>query len=246
MEDDVFDEINQAVVFEDVCKGRKGAICIDRNNLDHVPLVRSTTAFVNPAQAFVPIINRIIDEIQKHVNYRLHFNNALVELYTQDYKTMGEHTDQMQDLEDESFIALFSCYKRTNANKRMLTVRKKNHDQPPMEIDLTNNSVVIFSTNANKTHKHKIYLPTGHQHTSDWIGVTLRLSKTFLCFTHNVPYFAYTNVPLRLAKDEEKETIYHLRREENNNEDGATYPFLEYTLSPGDLLLPAPATPATL
>lgn len=49
------------------------------------------------------------------------------------------------------------------------------------KISMIHNSIIIFSTKTNKHHKHKIILDNMSD-DSEWMGVTFRLSKTFVSF----------------------------------------------------------------
>jgi len=54
IETNLFDELSSSTTFEDVGKGRKGAIIVNiKNNL--IPIIRTTTNYNNPVQNFLPI-----------------------------------------------------------------------------------------------------------------------------------------------------------------------------------------------
>lgn len=73
--------------------------------------MRTTTIYRNLNQKFLDIHYNIIESIKKATNNNnLQFNNALIEIYNCDYNKMGFHTDQSLDLEQNSYICIFSCY----------------------------------------------------------------------------------------------------------------------------------------
>jgi hypothetical protein len=85
-ERNLFDELSTNIELEDIVKGRQGANLIDfKNNL--VPLVRTTTNYSKPTQLFLPIHYQIIRDIKK-INENIELNNALIEIYDSNYKTM--------------------------------------------------------------------------------------------------------------------------------------------------------------
>jgi hypothetical protein len=110
-------------------------------------------------------------------------NNALVEVYDSTYTKMAFHTDQAQDLESGSHIALYSCYSDADAvPTRKLVIRAKTcnasqasqasqanqasqasqtnqtdqSESPVFEIVLLHNMVVVWSLDTNRKFQHKI------------------------------------------------------------------------------------------
>lgn len=114
-ENNLFDQLVKSNEFETVCTGRGGAILVNNIN-DIVPLVRSTTKYELPAQKFKQVHYDIISSINKIVT-DTEFNNAMVEIYDNSYRSMKYHSDQELDLKDDSLIAIFSCYESSNAKK---------------------------------------------------------------------------------------------------------------------------------
>lgn len=234
--DDIFNQLVKSIEFENITKGRKAANIIKyQDNL--IPLVRTTTKYNKPVQQFLPIHQDLIKKIKNisDIPY-IDFNNGLVEIYTNEYRTMGYHSDQALDLELNSFICIYSCY--TNPSKydcRSLVVKNK-LSGIITNINLIHNSVVVFSTQTNSQHLHKIILETNSYQDTKWLGITLRLGKTFIKFIDELPYFYKTNRILRLcvSKEEQKE-FYKLRSLENQNMD-FSYPQLDITISPSDLV----------
>lgn len=227
----LFPELMTSVKFEECAKGRKGAVLVAAQN-ELVPIVRTTTKYATSAQKFAPIHYRIMAEIQKTVP-TAQFNNALVELYTSEYKTMGFHTDQMLDLAANSYICVYSAIPENLPATRKLVIRNKTSEEIT-EIPLENNSIVVFSTETNKQHVHKICATATK---GDWFGITFRLSKTFIEFRDNTPYFVGSDKILRLADDSERAQFCKFKKEENNRLD-FIYPELDYTISASDLKLP--------
>lgn len=77
---------------------------------------------------------------------------------------------------------------------------------------------MLFSIDTNNQHLHKS--------NTRWLGITFRLSKTYIKFLDNVPYVNGT--------EEEKKKFYKLRSLENKTV-GYKYPEITYTISGTDL-----------
>jgi hypothetical protein len=235
----LFEELLASVRFEDVGKGRQGAVLIKLDETCRIPIVRTTTRYSVPAQCFRSVHEQLAQQIQNSALLSVGFNNALIENYTNAYTTMGSHSDQALDLADKSFIAIFSCYKypeRANPPRKLL-VELKESDGDPIEIPLTHNSVVVFSVETNRQLKHKIVLERSAQTPENqWLGITFRTSKTFVRFRDEHVYFL-DDARLTLANDEQRREFYHLRRRENNETD-FTYPRITYTISESDMMPP--------
>lgn len=245
--------------------GRWGAILVDpqisvnlRDNKKDdsfqfkIPLVRSTTPFKNASTPFFQIHYDLISKIKATFpelddDGGLEFNNALFEIYDETYKNMSLHTDMSLDLADNSYIALVSFYEdggRDHANaSRILKVYNPCLDTEE-DIVLEHNSIILFSTETNRTHLHKIMMDPKFRGTGKWMGVTFRLSKTFLLFKDQRPFFwGSDNKELKMADTQQKKEFYLLRKQENL--EVASQKFFRYpdtvevtTISPGDLLEP--------
>ncbi|MDT4990816.1 MAG: hypothetical protein QOH97_708 [Actinoplanes sp.] len=237
-EGNLFEELFASALLEDVGKGRLGAALAKTDETGNVPLVRTTTRYRIPTQRFQMVHERLAQQIQERAALAVGFNNALIESYTNAYTTMGSHSDQAIDLADESFIAVFSCYKRPEVNPpRKLIVESKGSGGDNFEIPLTHNSVVTFSVDTNRRLRHKIVLDKPDQMIENqWLGVTFRTSKTFVRFRDGHTYFP-DGARLTSADDEQRREFYQLRRRENNETD-FTYPLLTYTISESDLMPP--------
>jgi len=238
IEGNIFEELFASARFEDVGKGRLGAVLAKVDETGNVPLVRTTTRYGTAAQRFRVVHERLAQQIQERAALAAGFNNALIECYTNAYTTMGSHSDQALDLADESFIAVFSCYRHPEPNPpRKLIVELKGSDSDGFEIPLTHNSVVVFSVDTNRRLKHKIVLDkSGHMAENQWLGVTFRTSKTFVRFRDGHVYFP-DGARLTPADDDQRREFYQLRRRENNETD-FSYPGLTYTISESDLMPP--------
>ncbi|AJT69758.3 hypothetical protein T261_8162 [Streptomyces lydicus] len=237
-EENLFAELSASARLEDVGKGRKGAALTKIDEAGGVPLVRTTTRYSSPTQRFRATHERLAQQIQERAALPVGFNNALIESYTNAYKTMGSHSDQALDLADESFIAVFSCYQHPDVSPpRKLIFESKESGVDRFEIPLTHNSVVAFSVDSNRRLRHKIVLDTPVP-TADnqWLGVTFRTSKTFVRFRDGHPYLPQ-GARLTSADDEQRREFYQLRRRENNETD-FIYPLLTYTISESDLMPP--------
>jgi len=228
---DTFLQLSKSCEFENMSSHRKVANIIDyQNNL--IPLVRTTSKYDNPIQKFQLIHYDLIEKIKKITNNDLKFNNAMVEIYNSEYRTMKYHTDQSLDLADNSYICLFSCYENPDeTNARKLKIMNKT-TSVESEILLDNNSIVLFSTETNSNYQHKIILDSASQNR--WLGITFRLSKTFINFIENVPYFYQTNKILYMATHEEKNNFYKFKSQENLNVK-FVYPEINYTISISDI-----------
>jgi hypothetical protein len=265
----IFDQLASASQFEDVNSGRTGTTLIDYQE-GIIPLVRTTTKYTKPNQSFSPIHYDLIEKIKLASNKQVTFNNALAEIYTDDYRSMGYHSDQALDLASDSYICVFSCYDNPTDLVRKLIIKNKITDKSS-EISLDHNSIVLFSTSTNREHLHKIVLdvqelsrsvskstvnqPQSSKRVSKsthksqkniststqtkWLGITFRLSKTFIKFDDkNQPYFyPRKDRPLRLATNDEQREFYKNRSKENM-EIAFEYPETDYTISVGDMMCP--------
>ncbi|MGI5328847.1 alpha-ketoglutarate-dependent dioxygenase AlkB [Actinomadura nitritigenes] len=237
-DENLFAELSASAPLEDAGKGRRGAVLTRVDEGNRVPLVRTTTRYSSPAQRFRAVHERLAQRIQERAALPVGFNNALIESYTNAYKTMSSHSDQALDLANGSFIAVFSCYQHAEANPpRRLIFESKEASGEKFEIPLAHNSIVAFSTDSNRRLKHKIVLDPSAQTTDNqWLGVTFRTSKTLVRFRDGHAFLPQ-EAPLTLADDEQRREFYGLRRRENNETD-FVYPLLTYTISGSDLMPP--------
>ncbi|MEU3019402.1 alpha-ketoglutarate-dependent dioxygenase AlkB [Nocardiopsis sp. NPDC007018] len=238
VEGNPFEELSASVHWEDVGKGRRGAVLTRVDDVGDVPVVRTTTRYGNPARRFRAVHERLARRIQEHAGIPVAFNNALVECYSNSYKKMGSHSDQAIDLADESFIAVFSCYRHPDEGpSRKLIVASKEEDAQKYEIPLAHNGVVAFSVAANRRLKHRIVLDApARAADQQWLGVTFRTSKTFVRYRDGHAYLP-EGERLVPADDERRHEFYRLRRAENEETD-FVYPRLTYTISESDLIPP--------
>ncbi|MFC9699759.1 hypothetical protein ACFTWD_03510 [Streptomyces sp. NPDC056943] len=247
-EENLFAELSASVRWEDVGKGRRGAVLARIDAAGGVPLVRTTTRYSIPAQRFRAVHEQLARQIQERAALPVGFNNALIETYTNAYTKMGSHSDQALDLADESFIAVFSCYQHPEASppRKLIFESKetdtkgtdaKGADSEKFEIPLAHNSVVAFSVDVNRRLRHKIVLDAPLQAADNpWLGVTFRTSKTFVRFRDGHAYLPQGE-RLMSAEDEQSREFYQLRRRENKETD-FSYPLLTYTISESDLMPP--------
>eukprot|EP00026_Physarum_polycephalum_P015615 Phypoly_transcript_16336.p1 GENE.Phypoly_transcript_16336~~Phypoly_transcript_16336.p1 ORF type:complete len:262 (+),score=12.64 Phypoly_transcript_16336:34-786(+) len=229
----LYSALASSVAFEVVGRGREGAILIDDKD-GRVPLYRSTAEFQQPSQRFRPIHHELVAAIG------LPLNNALIERYTSEYKKMGWHSDQSLDLADDSYIAVVSAYNRVPAphEVRKLHIAEKGASKDVWkEVPINHGSVIVFSTVANQAYIHRIMLDNIHSDTDIvWIGVTFRLTKTYIQFHEGAPYLA-SKIPLRVASQHEKHLFFQAKGQQNSN-DNYEAPIMDYTLSVGDTLPP--------
>ncbi|MFD8145703.1 hypothetical protein [Streptomyces sp. NPDC059708] len=236
--EDLFAELSASVLLEAVGKGRRGAVLARTDGADGVPLVRTTTRYTGPAQRFRPVHERLARRVREQAELSAGFDNALVESYTNAYRTMGAHCDQALDLAEDSFIAVFSCYRDPAAGPpRKLVFERKGSDAERLEVPLTHHGVVAFSVASNRRLRHRIVLDApARAADNEWLGVTFRTSRTDLRFRDGRAYLPQ-GTPLTAADDEQRREFYRLRRRENDETD-FVYPPLTYTVSESDLLPP--------
>jgi hypothetical protein len=177
-------------------------------------------------QKFLPVHYNIIDDVKKKVGNNLEFNNAMVEIYDSSYRDMKFHSDQALDLVEDSYIGIFSCYENNDKELRKLKICEK-FSEKSYVVTLENNSLILFSVKTNQKHLHKIFLNSTDE--NKWLGITFRLSKTYIQYRDNIPYFYPNGKLLRCAtKDEEKE-FFKLKKMENDRSD-FVYPNIDYMI----------------
>lgn len=191
------------VGFENIAKGRKGAIIVDPRN-DDIPIVRSTTIYKLKPEFFNDNHKQLVHQINKIKNIEL--NNAMIECYDNTYKTMGYHSDQELDLADNSYICIY-----TAIGNRILKIKSKETNEE-REIHMKPNTLIIFDLNFNRKHWHKIELG---KFNDKWIGITLRKSKTYIRYIDEIAYFVETGEIVEVANDLQKKEYYTLRSLEN-------------------------------
>ena len=234
-----FEQLSNNLEFENICKGRKGAVLVDILN-NETPIIRTTTIYNNPAQKFLPIHYDLIKNIRKCIQFTsIEFNNAMIEIYDDNYYKMKYHSDQALDLKDNSYIGIFSCYEKDIKNckngLRKLQFKEKN-SQISQEIILEHNSVILFSTYTNSHYLHKITLDLNTASNNKWLGITFRLSKTFIKFINEIPYFANSGKLLTIATEKQKQDFYKYKSLENLNRVAISE--INYTISISDILHP--------
>ncbi|MET9351010.1 hypothetical protein [Streptomyces termitum] len=237
--DDLYAELAAAVRWEDVGRGRRGAVLTRPDATGAVPLVRTTTRYGTPAQRFRPVHERLARRVRAAAHLPADFDNALAERYTDAYATMGAHSDQAQDLAEGSYIAVFSCYENPDAPAgRKLLFEPKDTAGEPFELPLPHHGVVAFPLTANRLLRHRIVLDKrAGTEDNPWLGITFRTSRTRLRYVPGGPLLP-DGTRLVLADEDQRQELYALRRRENR-ETSFTYPPLPHTLSESDLLPPA-------
>lgn len=225
-----FDDMYSHTLLEDICPGRKGGVLVETGNVPEITnIVRTTTKYSNPPCLFNDRHIHIKEEIEGEL--KTHFNNALVEVYTEQYRKMGYHSDQALDLDDSGVIAIFSLYKNEDSPNRCLVVKNKLY-KTVRRISLENKSVLFFTTEENETHFHKIIRETNVE-DQEWFGMTLRLSKRFITFADNSVLLEGKQLEYKPS-----ETGFFKLRSFENKSVGFSYPSINYTLSFSDLRYP--------
>lgn len=232
-----FQELS-AIPLESITVGRQGCVLVDCKKDGSIPIVRTTTQYSEPAQNFQPIHRTLIAAIAAEANMDgLSFNNGLLEVYDSRYPTMGYHSDQALDLEETSYICLFSCYSEEKKRSvRTLEIKDKSTGEQS-KIELKHCSVVLFSVATNSAHLHRIVLTK--RGDSQWLGITLRLSKTYIHFQNKIPYFVSTGRPLELATEDQQREFYKQRAKENKSIGKHNYSDINFTISKSDTIPPA-------
>ncbi|MGA4949211.1 hypothetical protein [Streptomyces lydicamycinicus] len=237
-EENLFAELSASVRWEDVGKGRQGAALTKLDTSGGVPLVRTTAQYGSATQRFRPVHERLAQQIQERAELPVGFNNALIERYTNAYTRMGSHSDQALDLAEDSFIAVFSCYRYPESGPpRKLIFETKQPGGEQLEIPLDHHGIVAFSVASNRRLKHRIVLDAPDRVANNqWLGVTFRTSKTLIRFSGGLPYLPQ-GTRLTSADEEQRRDFFRMRRRENTETD-FVYPSLTYTVSEGDLMPP--------
>jgi len=233
--DNLFEKLSTATKYENIINGRQGAVLVNYKQ-DLIPIVRTTTIYNNPVQQFLHIHHEIMDNIRKKIKNNIIFNNALIEIYDNNYHNMKYHTDQSLDLKEDSYICLYSCYENNSNDSndiRKLQVKNK-ITKEYSEFLLDNNSIILFPVSANQKHLHKIILES-KKSKNKWLGITFRLSKTFIKFIDNVPYIYPINRILKIADNNERTEFLKYKGKENSQSE-YIYPQIDFTISKSDLL----------
>ncbi|RFM32539.1 hypothetical protein [Chitinophaga silvisoli] len=236
IKENLFNELLESVNFDAVAKGRMGNHLVKEDE-QGVPIVRTTTKYNKAANTFSDLHCRLVDCINATLEGIpvQHFNNALTEVYDRTYTKMGFHSDQALDLDPHSYIGVFSCYERPAEHVRQLIVQDKVSGEESAYA-MTHNSVVLFSVENNTRFLHKIVLDGAANSNNRWLGITFRVSKTYIQFEGDVARFADGEV-LTLATDVQEKEFYRLRGEENRSL-GFRYPELRYTINKADMIRP--------
>lgn len=162
----LFDQLAHETVFT-IENEKRSVATIARDNF----IVRTTSPLL-PSQAFTELHETIASTLPFPVN------NASIEIYTHKYNGMKFHTDCALDLAANSHIALVSFYENeSEQNVRRLVIQDKESGELKT-VQLTHGSVVVFSTEDNATHLHRILSDEANRIKSRWLGITFRLSKT--------------------------------------------------------------------
>jgi hypothetical protein len=264
-QDNHYDRLIHNINFEDIAVGRKGTVLVSRGEAnsarvlvsrgeansarvlvdcknDQIPIVRTTTNYNKPAQQFLPIHHDLMDRIKKVSDIKadpqirdLQFNNAMIELYDSKYRSMGYHSDQALDLDNSSYICIFSCYNLPDTKDvRTLKIKNKTTDET-IDIMMEHNSLIMFSVSTNSKYLHKIILEQCTDTKTCWLGITFRLSRTTISIIDGIPHITQTGEILKLADTDERKQFYKWRQAENNQID-FQYPPTNLTISKSDLM----------
>jgi len=230
----LFTSLLQSLTLERLAPTRQAANLALPDSLGHLPIVRTTTPYTHIVQPFPPsflaLRTSVTDAISAGTGHGTPFNNAMVELYDSSYTKMGFHTDQAQDLADESYICIFSCYEGGTLESaeppRMLVVKNK-RTEVITEYPMRNHECIVFSTTTNAAHVHKI---VGGGCRRRWLGVTFRTSKTFVERREDGLFFVGSGKLLRRATEEDAVEMRKCKGRENK-EDDFIWPDMGFTIS---------------
>lgn len=236
---DVYEQLATATQFEPIINGRCSTIIVKPTDISTVPIIRSTTAHTATAQPFAPIHDSILENIKLSSTIAdLEANNAMIEIYDQYYTKMKYHSDCSLDLQIPSYICLYSCYSDPNTTSlRKLKIRSK-ETNTISEIIMEHNSVIIFSTSTNQKYQHKIILDNRKDETR-WLGITFRMSKTYITYIDELAYFTNTTTILSLADKSQIREFINYKKTQNDDAHDFIYPEIYYTVSVTDLIVPS-------
>ena len=245
LERNLFNELVQNINFENIGKGRLGNELV-KVEKEGIPIVRTTSQYNIPAHHFSTAHFELLKSISNKSDILSEdsFNNALIEIYGNEYSKMKYHSDHSLDLEDNSYIGLFSCYQNPhlleNNYNRVLKIKNKKTEEE-FEIPLINNSFIFFSLTTNTNYSHKIILDPNlkkeePQSKNKWLGITFRKSNTYIQIKNDLPYFLSGEL-LQLANEDQKKEFFMLRGKENRSI-GFSYPKINFTINKGNTLPP--------
>jgi hypothetical protein len=229
-QENLFQILSRVIEFEQFSRDRLGAILVSPGS--SIPIVRTTAIYNKPSQLFSPVHNEIMEKIKVATgNIDIKFNNAMVEIYDPTYTSMRYHSDAALDLVSGSYICLFSVYENKDEEDLKKLKIKDKETGTETELTLEHNSIVLFSIETNGKFLHKIVSDSHKRTKSRWLGVTFRLSRTFIK-RENGSFVLENGRPLSIANEQEKKEFYKHKRLENVQV-GYKYPSSEifYTLS---------------
>lgn len=248
-----FSTLYDSVHWETHSKDRLLAV-LQRRDGDRVPIVRTTTLYSQPGHEFSACHTKILQQMKAAFpDVQIDFNNASLEVYDPQYTTMKFHSDQALDLANGSYIALFSCYEKgdVTTTPRILRIQDKGSKQE-RELTLEHGSVVLFNLETNRKFLHKIIATTTPEEGNRWMGLTARLSNTFV-LTNTICTQSDTTVEyerlfedvrilgkLSLASSDEERTLFYRSKGRENSQTDFVYPDIWFTLSQSDLMAPIP------
>ena len=191
---DSYELLSRSCHIKKLSSNRSGAILSDFMDQSHVPLVRTTNTKFETVQPFKKAHRKLIENIRDAFDHHdVEFNNAQVDCF-RNYKSMSYHSDMTLDLKHGSSICIFSCYPSNCGYYKPSYLSILNKQTGVLETRyLEHNSVVLFSLKYNSEYLHKIVSP------SSWLGITFRMSKTFLSYVDERAFFVHNKKELRIA-----------------------------------------------
>lgn len=230
----LFERLKEGVELEQLSDERQGAVLAEITD-GMIPIVRTTTSYERPTQIFTDAHKNLIEKIKTKLDGDTTFNNAIIEVYDPAYIKMRFHSDQALDLVPESSICIFSCYEDPHEPCPRILIFKNKITGDTSEMTMDHNSCIIFSTTTNEEFRHKIV--TGNKRTkSKWLGLTLRLSRTYI-YSRNDEFYIASGTSLEggdrllTSATEEEEREFYKHKSLENAQIGYEYPRIQYTLS---------------
>lgn len=153
---------------------------INNTNWDDSLLARKTVSYGIPynynnmiysKQIFPKYISDLAAIVEKHIGF--HPNNCLINFYYESKSKMGFHSDQIDILEKDTGIVIFSL-----GSNRIMKFKHKNDLTLFFEIELRSQSLLYMTQNFQNNWLHAI-LPTT-EINNERISITFRKIKSYL------------------------------------------------------------------
>jgi hypothetical protein len=111
----LFDIIEQETHFGINATGRRVGIVVNPTEDGETPIIRTTTQYPSAPKVFSRTMEDLVRNLKRTIR-NFDANNVMVEIYTNDYKTMSYHTDASIDNAPNSYIGILTLYKNPQAS----------------------------------------------------------------------------------------------------------------------------------